>query len=349
MKYANPKYPRTEVEKAGDHLRLGRATDGDLDVISNWRAAHAFPLLTFRVTLGTRGRKIEQKVLISQRLKRLSSIAAKLNRFRNLRLWNLQDIGGCRAVFSSERRARQSFEQYRDDTTLKHDLLWHKNYVDEPKASGYRSFHLIYGYRGRNPVYDDLLIEIQIRSRFQHAWATAVETVDIFTAQALKSSMGTPEWDEFFKLMSSFIALRERKPTVPGTPPKRAELKSRIRESASHLRVVDRLHDFRQITQDFEKNQIRNITGEPMPGYFLLKVEPQHKRILISAYKGRSLEEAERDYLDVEREILSERTRSDAVLVSVEKLVNLRKAYPNYYGDTDMFLDILTMALEGSD
>jgi hypothetical protein len=39
-------------------------------------------------------------------------------------------------------------------------------------------------------IYNDLKIEMQLRSQYQHAWATAVETVGTFIGQALKSSIG---------------------------------------------------------------------------------------------------------------------------------------------------------------
>jgi len=44
----------------------------------------------------------------------------------------------------------------------------------------------------------------------QHAWATAVEAVGIFTKQALKSNIGDGEWLRLFALMSSEIAVMRR-------------------------------------------------------------------------------------------------------------------------------------------
>jgi hypothetical protein len=344
MAYARLKYPLPAYNKAGERLRVGAPTDLDFTIAGNWRAAHAFPLIAFRTTLGKRGKNIDDRVLISQRLKRLSSVARKLNRFRHLRLRDIQDIGGCRAVLSSSRRARRLFDKYCDGS-LKHELLWTRDYVSAPKESGYRSFHLIYAYKGndRQIVYDDLKIEIQIRSLFQHAWATAVETVDIFTAQALKSSLGTPEWDRFFRLMSSYIALRERTPLVPDTPTDKPGLKECIRECAYHLRVIERLADFRLVAERFDKEAV--FERETAPSYFLLEVQPSKRKILVSPYKRRDLERAEEHYLATEQEILTQQTSDDAVLVSVEKLTSLRKAYPNYYGDTDVFLTILRDAL----
>lgn len=43
---------------------------------------------------------------------------------------------------------------------------------------------------------------MQIRSKIQHSWATAVEVVGAFTKQALKASAGDPRWLDFFKYTS---------------------------------------------------------------------------------------------------------------------------------------------------
>ncbi len=347
VNYARPIYSRARVNQAGEQLRLGQTKSKDFDVIGNWRASHAYPLLVFRITLSDRARRIDKGVLIAQRLKRLSSIFLKLERIRRLRLATIQDIGGCRAVVSSADRARRLFDTYIKHKPLKHKLLWAKNYVSEPKESGYRGYHLVYAYRGRgiNLVYNDLRIEIQIRSRNQHAWATAVETVDIFTGQALKSSIGRPDWDHFFRLMASFIAKRERLPLVQGTPERIPDLKVAIRECEQRLKVIEHLRDFRHVAEHFDKEPAFSFTGGRKPSYFVLEVMPDDRRITVDAYNSVDLEKAEASYLNTEQSILAKRANNDAVLVSVEKLINLRKAYPNYYGDTDVFLGILRSAI----
>jgi hypothetical protein len=344
--YDRPRYSVPQVKKAGEQLRQDQASYEDLEIIGNWRSSHALPLLAFRITLSNWGHQVQKDVLISQRLKRLTSISSKLKRIRRLRLSTIQDIGGCRAVLSSERRARSLYERYLVGG-LTHELVRYQNYVDEPKESGYRGFHLIYAYKGREStvVYDGMLIEIQIRSAGQHAWATAVETVDIFTRQALKSSMGSPEWDEFFKLMASYIAQKEQCPAVPGTPSSKAKLKTQIRKCQKNVQALRRLHDFRQITTEFDTEAVRKATSERFPQYFLLEVRPDDLKIMVSAYKNAALPTAEQHYLATERKILSEKANSDAVLVSVSKLNNLRKAYPSYYGDTDLFMEIIKEAI----
>ena len=85
-----------------------------------------------------------------------------------------------------------------------------------------------YGWQG-------LQIEIQLRSRLQHQWATAVETVGTFIGDELKSNRGDQGWLRFFALMSSAIALSERTPLVPDTPTNQPEIVEEIRRCNEEL------------------------------------------------------------------------------------------------------------------
>jgi ppGpp synthetase/RelA/SpoT-type nucleotidyltranferase len=74
-----------------------------------------------------------------------------------------------------------------------------KDYIQSSRdADGYRSLHLIYKYRNiKNPSYDGLRIELQIRTKLQHIWATAVETMGTLLGQALKYRQGEEAWQDF--------------------------------------------------------------------------------------------------------------------------------------------------------
>jgi hypothetical protein len=74
----------------------------------------------------------------------------------------------------------------------------------------------------------------------QHAWATAVETAQLFTGQALKSKVknATEDWLRFFALSSSLFALREKSPTVPGAPDNRDETVTELREITARTDIM---------------------------------------------------------------------------------------------------------------
>lgn len=50
-----------------------------------------------------------------------------------------------------------------------------------PRESGYRGVHVVYEYGASKKEYHGLRIELQVRTQLQHAWATAVETMDLFS------------------------------------------------------------------------------------------------------------------------------------------------------------------------
>lgn len=197
---------------------------------------------------------------------------------------------------------------------------------EKPKASGYRGVHLVYKYRSdRKATFNGLGVEIQLRTRVQHAWATAVETVGFFTSQALKSSAGSEDWLRFFALMSSEIATQEGTLVVPGTPGSRLEHLDELRELSSSLGVVERLTAYGQTLKVFEE-KIAGGGGR----YFVLSLNAPEETA--TAY-----------YEGLERASAQEQD-TDVVLVSVDSVSALRRAYPNYFLDTEVFLRLVAKA-----
>ncbi|MDD4796164.1 MAG: RelA/SpoT domain-containing protein [Eubacteriales bacterium] len=129
--------------------------------------------------------------IVAQRLKRLQSITNKLNRFPNMGLCTMQDIGGCRVIVSSIEEAYKIIGKLKK-SSMRHKLREEYDYIKSPKEEGYRSYHITYSYHSdRNEKYNGLFIEIQVRTHIQHLWATAVETMDIFTGESLKNGFGS--------------------------------------------------------------------------------------------------------------------------------------------------------------
>jgi hypothetical protein len=264
-------------------------------VINNWRSSHAFPLNTLQVSLRTRARHVDPDALVAQRIKRLPSIRANLERIPGMSLSRMQDTGGCRAVVQSVDEVAALFEKYRSGTGRHADVRCDDYLFDQPKPSGYRGIHLVYSYKSdRKATFNGLRIEVQLRSRLQHAWATAVETVGTFTRQALKSSQGAEDWLQFFALMSSELAYREGTPTVPGTPDDRATLKKELKKAAKELDVVRRLVAYGATLQFVE----REMAGKSAH-YFLLELNAQSGQLALRTYSN--LAQATDAYGAVER------------------------------------------------
>ncbi|MDQ1591803.1 MAG: hypothetical protein QOG71_2430 [Pyrinomonadaceae bacterium] len=338
-----PEHSKSQVDAAGVMLITpntpDEAMERALSVINNWRAVHSFPLNTFQKTLRQKAKQIDPQALVAQRVKRLSSIELKLSRFSpQMKLSQMQDIGGCRAVVSSVRHVNRLVDVY-ERSDLKHKVARADDYIKTPKPSGYRGVHMIYRYfSDRRKTYNGLKVEMQFRSQLQHAWATSVETVGTFIQQALKSNQGEEDWLRFFALMGTEIAYREESPLVPDTPKKRGELKSELREYARKLNVENRLHAFGAALKTLEP------TNAPRKAhYFLLVLDPAASSVTVTGYKYHELDKASTDYLAAER-IASQRG-TDAVLVSVESMDSLRRAYPNYFLDTNVFIGVVKQAI----
>ena len=207
MAFTVPLFPGDIVDSSGEALNADLAATASLSgkglnylhVINNWRAAHAYPLNTFQATLRLRTSKVDPSSVVAQRIKRLSSIQGKLERYDWLTLSQMQDIAGCRAIVSSVEHVYELAKMYQPKYA-EHELDAVNDYIRNPKSDGYRSYHLIYRYSNKNnPLYDGLKIEMQFRSVLQHCWATAVEIADIFYREGLKAHRGSPYWRRFFR------------------------------------------------------------------------------------------------------------------------------------------------------
>lgn len=335
MAFVEPIYSKSQVNRAGDVLTDLGSSDEDfhwaVEVFNNWRAAHAYPVNTFQVTLRKHVRRLDQSALVAQRLKRAISILNKLDRFPTMKLARMQDIGGIRAVLSTLGMARKLEDFYRTGR-LQHKLVSSKDYIMHPKPDGYRGAHLVYQYNtSRKEAYNGLHVELQIRTKRQHGWATAVETMGIFLGQQLKAGLGPEEWLTFFRLASAAIALQERSPAVPGFEDHtREDIREQLQSATKELRVFERLSGFAVAA-----NRIRTSQGQG--SYHLVTLDLDSRTVTIKPYPVRQLEQANRDYLEIERR---ERDghKVEAVLVSAGPIDALKKAYPNYFLDTHQFI-----------
>lgn len=339
MVFPVPAYSRKQVERAGEILAADGLPD-DLDrwfdayqVLSNWRACHGYPINTFQATLRNKLQSIDRNALVAQRLKRTPSILNKLRRFPGMSLSRMQDIGGLRAVVSNLPQLRKIHVNYKN-TKFTHTLVSEYDYVAEPKTSGYRSIHLVYKYKLRKPSpYDGLQIELQLRTKLQHAWATAVETVGTFLEHSLKSSEGPDEWLNFFSLISSAFAYLEKTSLVPGYAHLSREQTFHFAlDAANRLGVRDLLLRYSSAVKAIPSGKARSA-------YYLVELDltADNKNVEITPFSLERLEEANALYSQVEQQIAKGKA-SQVVLVSAGSIDSLKRAYPNYFLDTHEFL-----------
>jgi hypothetical protein len=139
--------------------------------------------------------------------------------------------------------------------------------------------------------------------------------------------------------MGTAVALREGTPPVPGTPTKKKELVPELYEHARTLDVENRLRVYGEALRVLE-------SGAENADYFLLRIDPSQRQLTVKGYRHSELQSAQQEYLEIER-IISDQKGEDAVLVSVDSLASLRRAYPNYFADTGVFTDLVRRTLHG--
>lgn len=347
MPYPKPKFRRAQVDAAGRVLAETAIADANTvaarrrarKIVDDWRASHGYPLVAVRVLLQERARRVDPDALVAQRLKRLASVEAKLRRFPRMKVSRMQDLGGCRAVLPSMRAVRELGELHRAGRE-QHEFVKEFDYIGQPKTDGYRSLHRVYRYRSqasRNAAWDGHRIEIQIRSHLQHAWATAVETVDAIKGTQLKTSgPANGAWDRFFTLMGSVLAIEEGCPPVPGTPVALSELRDEVRGLVRALDVEGSLF-----------GQGLAIQRAPVPAdaaWFLMVADAANRRVFVQPYDARHFPDAQTEYLRLEAEYEG-KPGFQACLLSTDSARALRRAYPNYYFDVSAFAESLNLFL----
>lgn len=153
------KYSRKQISKAGEKLVTSKSENDieeALNLINNWRTNHLHPLVVLKnslLRLLTKNR-IEPN-LVSQRLKRLTSIEYKLDLNPSMGLGGMQDIGGYRAVLKDVKDLRKLNDAL-SSQKMAHKLEKVMDYVKNPKNTGYRSIHFIYTYSSTKDIYDGL-------------------------------------------------------------------------------------------------------------------------------------------------------------------------------------------------
>lgn len=80
--------------------------------------------------------------------------------------------------------------------------------------------------------------------------------------------------------------------------------------------------------------------------YYLLRLDTTTSELTVEGYKSTQFDRASQDYLDAETAAKG-KTGLDAVLVSVDSLAQLERAYPNYFADTRIFVQLMNQALSG--
>lgn len=330
-----PEYNKSRVASAGRRIRKGQPTAEDWEVLENWRRAHAYVLNTFQMRLRNARNRFDGDVQVAQRHKRRPTIVDKLKREPSMQLSTMHDIAGCRAICPSVPellRFREMFLDTRAGHIHTNAATKRFDYIEHPKSSGYRGMHDVFETALASESgsrWNGLKVEVQFRTRAQHAWATAVETVDLLNGERAKFGQAGPKLQRFFVIASELLArtTEERRGYLQDVSDK--EVAREFGELNAELGIIRRLSEAvasnPKIGKDKNTILIFHFEGE--------------QRLEIRSFD--SITPAQKAYSELEREM---ENIADVVLVKAQHADDLRRAFQNYFTDAREFVSLVTTA-----
>lgn len=247
------KHSRSKIRKAGERVRAGTYSDDDVALIQDYRAAHATPMAHMLAMLKGCQSKVEGDLVFSARLKRLPTILDKLQRDsldgktpNRTVVTRMSDIAGCRVIVENL-DALKHFDELLDFVEFEDvKLIKQRDYIANVKSTGYRGIHRIYRYP------EGFDVEVQLRTKIQHTWSTAIELIDLVEGTTLKTrpEQSDKKWLDFFRIFSDILNFKEHgiNPII------KKNLISELEVLERELCVFEKIHAFIVSEQNWEES-----------------------------------------------------------------------------------------------
>ncbi len=229
------KHSKNKINKASKRIRKNEHNQDDINVIRDYRAHHAEPLAIITRMLQKKSTKLKENndIIIAHRLKRLETIIDKLQRktldgkTRNtMKVTQMSDIAGCRVILTNYGQVLAFrdllIKELSPTSSSPHLIVRERDYNKHMKSSGYSGIHLIVKTfeKENKHEYKSFDVEIQLRTKKQHMWATSVEIIDILESKSLKTNYDIDRdkrWREFFKLTGEIVIETDSKLEISKT------------------------------------------------------------------------------------------------------------------------------------
>lgn len=339
----NKIFTKKQIQKCGKMIVWKKEKEQAISMLSEYRRLHVVPLNRVYSFLKKHTTLVcwdKHPFLLSQRLKRMNAIVAKIERNPEMNLARMQDIWWCRAIVNDISTVRNLKNVLENKRSFLNPPKRVTDYIDNPRDSWYRGIHLIYTYKTTSEKHKHLNwlhIEMQLRTILQHYWSTAVETVWIFTGESLKSSIWDKKWLYFFKLVSQAFAFMEQTALREDLPMSQSQLKKEITNLMSDLRVMNVLKWYAS-SISFQENYSDNTK------YSLIVLDTEKKIFTQFPFTEEQISYANDTYKMYEQKY-RDNDFIQVALLSTQAAKNLKKAYPNYFADTEWFINSIKLFL----
>lgn len=338
------------IRKIGEKLREGiELTEKEKLEFDNFREAHNIIIKLFTIEL--KKVNFSKQHLTASRNKRIETIISKLCRPEKPKLDRIHDIAGTRIIFENIK----SLEDYIDileNTELvnfKEKINEDKNrynYIKNPKSDGYRSIHKVFYYSSNIPYstlneksfnLENKKIELQLRTRLQHIWATTVEIYDIINKSNIKTGTHNKlETKEglFFKNCSLVFE------GIESNDVEKIKINiNKIFRDKDLVEIYNRLKGIKNIKNiqlpktlgsdevfilitDLNKGKTTFFTTDPIE-----KNDKQDTFLINASYRRLEEKNTKGEYI--------------LLLLTLGDIKKLKNVYPNYFLNTNKFISIL--------
>lgn len=304
------------IDRLGNQIRAeyDELKDDTLIELQDYRTSHKDTIARVFNILCNINRKIKKDYIITYRIKRFESIIGKLYRYPQMQFSRMWDIGGCRCIVNNNQEVYELKTLIEENPFLEIRKIY--DYIEKPQPEGYKSLHLFISLKNDNKV-----IELQIRNKDDHNWATLVEITDLLYDAKLKEFGKNKDLLRFHFLLS-----------------KRFDLSFNEKKEVS--RIIKKYRYFEKLSDVFTRNYIQirkqwlEIESKHNHNYFLIETKKDEVP-RITTYK--KFEEAEENYF----RIYKNNQTANVVLTHLPKpnYEQISIAYSNYILTFHSFLD----------
>tara|TARA_R110000796_G_scaffold71409_4_gene162085 strand:+ start:5845 stop:7179 length:1335 start_codon:yes stop_codon:yes gene_type:complete len=319
LKTAN-KLSKSQIRKLGDRLRKNIQIPDDKDLIQleEYRTSFKSVIPNIFKRVYELSRKVRHDATTTYRIKRIESILSKLQRFDGSKLEKIEldrmwDIVGCRVILNTEEKVYQLFELLKKEFEIRRV----KDYYNESDPHGYTSLHVYVSFK-ENP---SQVVEIQIRTKDSHNWATLVEIVDLLFDKNIKEG---EEEKEFIKFHLRLSKLEKIEP----------EIKREVIDFVHEHKIFSTLMD--TFSSNYLKLRLKWLKSvKSNKEHFFIIEASKDKTPNILAFE--EFKEAEQVYFD--KFYTKEYENTVMTFLPQANFDNLERAYSNYTLTTHQFTD----------